>query len=636
MIIKGGKDGYAKMKKSMKTFWQKKLESLPTQSGVYIFRNKNKEPIYVGKAVSLRARVRNYFADPVTLAPRTRAMVENAVDLDYIVTGSELEALILESNLIKQYRPKYNVRIKDDKRYPWLKFTYGDDFPRLTVVRVPRKDGHRYFGPFPKAYSMRQTLKLIHSIFRLRACKLEIHEGLKACPRPCLEYDMKRCDAPCVGLVSREDYRKMCDHISLFLQGRMEDVIHSLQAKMETLSAEMRFEEAAAVRDQISAVRDIQEKQTIYTPDMADRDILGTQAYEDTAVVTVFVTRRGKLIGREKYRLDGTEETEPGEILSVFIRQHYTQPDMVPHEIWMPVEIPDAQSLSEWLSGMKGRKVELLVPKIGDKRRMVQMAEENAQFHLQQELVKKNPALGKMPQGLFELQSVLGLEKLPQRMEAYDISNISGTDSVGSMVVFKNGYPSKSDYRKFKIKTVEGINDFASMKEIVSRRMKYLLPDQKGLPESRGMDQCPDIVLIDGGAGQLHAALEGIRETLGKDKSLPFFIFGLAKRWEEIILPGGKEPILLPLESKALHLLQSIRDEAHRFAITYHRHLRGKKLSGSVLDELAGIGEKRKLMLLRRYGSVEELKSASLAELKDIPGLGEKLAEELYEFLQKL
>lgn len=620
----------------MKTYWQNKLESLPTQSGVYIFRNKSKDPIYVGKAVNLRARVRNYFADPATLIPRTRAMVENAVDLDYIVTGSELEALILESNLIKQYRPKYNVRIKDDKRYPWLKLTYGDDFPRITVVRQPRKDGHRYFGPFPKSYSMRQTLKLIHSIFRLRACKLVINEGEKACPRPCLEYDMKRCDAPCVGLISQDDYRKICDHIALFLQGRMEDVIKGLQSRMEILSGEMRFEEAAAVRDQMKAVRDIQEKQSIYTPDMADQDILGTQSYGDTAVVAVFITRRGKLIGREKYRLDGTEETSPGEILSVFIRQHYTQPDLVPHEIWLPLEIPEAPALSEWLTGMKGRKVELLVPKIGDKRRMVLMAEENAQFHLQQELVKKNPALGKMPQGLFELQSVLGLEKLPLRMEAYDISNISGTDAVGSMVVFKNGYPSKSDYRKFKIKSVEGINDFASMKEIVGRRMKYLLPDRGGMPEARGMDQCPDVILIDGGVGQLHSALEAIRETLGEDKPLPFFIFGLAKRWEEIVLPGKKETLLLPLESKALHILQSIRDEAHRFAITYHRQLRGKKLSGSVLDELPGIGDKRKMMLLRRYGSVEELKSASLAELKDIPGLGSRLAEELYDFLRKI
>jgi len=619
--------------------WQQKLQELPTRSGVYIFRNRQKEPIYVGKAVSLRNRVRNYFQDPATLAPRTRAMVSHADDLDYIVTASELEALILESNLIKQYRPKYNVRIKDDKRYPWIKFTYGDDFPKLVVVRVPYKDGHKYFGPFPKSYSMRKTLKLIHSIFRIRTCNLDIIDGKRAAPRPCLEYDLGRCDAPCTLYISREDYRKICDQVCLFLQGRMEDVVKQLTEKMEHLSEIMHFEEAAVVRDQIHAVCDVHEKQTVYTTDLANHDMMAVKSYADTGVVSVFMTRNGKLIGREKYRMDGAEDCTGAELLAQFILQHYTQPDMVPREIWLP-EVPEDQvALEEWLTGMKGRKVDILVPKVGEKHRMMKLVEENAEYHLQHELTMKNPLLGKVPPGLFELQQVLGLDHLPKRIEAFDISNISGTDTVASMVVFKNGSPSRKDYRKFKVKTVEGPNDFASMKEIVGRRIKYLLPpgQRPDLVEkdNKGMDEMPDIILIDGGKGQLGAALEAIHATLGKSK-LPFVIFGLAKRWEEIWLPQNPKPLLLPMESKGLHLLQSIRDEAHRFAITYHRQLRGNRMTGSILDEVPGIGTKRRAMLLQRYGSILEMKNASLKELEDIPGLGKDLAGKLYQFLKNI
>ena len=624
----------------MKSVLRDKLDGLPICSGVYIFRNAKNEPIYVGKANSLRSRVRSYFADPAVLTPKTAAMMEQARDLDYIVTHSELEALILESNLIKQYKPRYNVRIKDDKRYPWIKFTYGEDFPRLLVVRQPRRDGHKYFGPYPRSSSMRQTLKLIHSIYRVRNCKLDIHAGVMAIDRPCLEYDMKRCDAPCVGYIDKGEYRAICDQVTMLLQGRnvtgaMDTLAREIRIKMEQLSGDQRYEEAAILRDQLNAITEIQEKQSMYTPDLAEHDILGIKSFEDTAVVSVFVTRMGKLVGREKYRLDGTEDVPLAEMLEMYIEQHYNQPDLVPREIWIPVPIENQSELESMLSEMKGRKVDIIIPQIGEKHRLVEMVQQNAEFHLQQELVKVNPLLGKVPPGVFELQNILDLSKLPMRIEAYDISNISGTDAVGSMVVFKNGSPAKSDYRKFKIKTVEGSNDFAMMQEIITRRMRYLVPELSGdLPNDRSMQEIPDVVLIDGGLGQLNAAREGIHRLLS-GKPIPFTIFGLAKRLEEIILPNHHTPILLPKDSKALHVLQAIRDEAHRFAITYHRQLRSKKISHSLLDEISGVGEKRKLMLLRRYGSIEKLKSVSLEELQGVPGLGQALAEQIYAFLHK-
>ncbi|MFB3896656.1 MAG: excinuclease ABC subunit UvrC, partial [bacterium] len=448
------------------------INRIPSQPGVYIFKGKRNEPIYVGKAISLKSRVRSYFQDKSGLLPKTALMVESAEDLEYIVTKNELEALVLEQNLIKQFRPKYNIRIKDDKRYPWLRFTYGEDFPRLLVVRLPKRDKDKYYGPFPHSSSMRQTIKLLRTFFPIRNCKLNIIEGKKAIPRPCLEYYLKRCVAPCVGYISKSEYLIICDQICLLLEGKQNEVESVLDRKMSQLSEATQFEEAAKIRDQIQAIKSVQLKQLMYTPDAAERDFIAIATRDDIAAAAVFVIRSGKLIGKEKYILEGVEGLSNPELYATFLKQHYQTAYQIPREIYLDAHPENEPELIEWLSQIKERgrfdlevkvntKIAFNVPERGEKRQLLNTVAENAKLFLMEELFIRQPELAKVSQSVLDLKSALDLPILPRYIEAFDISNIGGTDAVGSMVVFKNGNPAKSEYRKFKIKLVAGIDDYA-------------------------------------------------------------------------------------------------------------------------------------------------------------------------------
>jgi excinuclease ABC subunit C len=617
------------------------IDRIPANPGVYIFKGKRNEPIYVGKAISLKSRVRSYFQDKSGLLPKTALMVDTATDLEYILTKNELEALVLEQNLIKQFRPKYNIRIKDDKRYPWLRFTYSEDFPRLLVVRLPKRDKDKYYGPFPHSSSMRITIKLLRTFFPIRNCMLNIVEGKKAIPRPCLEYYLKRCGAPCVGYISKTDYRSICDQICLLLEGKHNEVELQLDQKMQGLSESTKFEEAAKIRDQINAIKSVQLKQLMYTPDAAERDFIAIATQNDITAVAVFVIRSGKLIGKEKYILEGVEGLSNAEIYADFLKQHYQTAYQVPKELYLFDHPEDELELIEWLSQIKERgrfdldsksssKISIEVPERGEKRKLLITVAENAKLYLMEEFFQRQPELAKVPQSVVDLKSALNLTEFPRVIEAFDISNIGGTDAVGSMVVFKNGKPAKSEYRKFRIKLVAGIDDYAMMQEIVSRRYSQILNPKSQIPNPKS----PDLILIDGGLGHLHAALDAINRVYSEHKkkfNIP--ILGLAKRLEEIYIPTQNEPIILSRDNKALLLLQRIRDEAHRFAITYHRQLRKKRISKSILDELPGIGNERKLALFHHFGSIEDLKRATLEELQHTPGIGKKLAIKLHKFI---
>ncbi|MDI6782797.1 MAG: excinuclease ABC subunit UvrC, partial [bacterium] len=581
--------------------WNKKIEYLPDNPGVYIFKGKRNEPIYVGKALSLKSRVRSYFQDKANLPPKTALMLESVTDLEYILVQNELESLVLEQNLIKQFRPKFNVRIKDDKRYPWLRFTYSEYFPRLYVVRLPKRDKDKYFGPFPYASSMRQTMKLLRTIFPIRNCKLNIVEGKKAINRPCLEEHLNRCGAPCVGYISKSAYRSLCDQVCLFLEGRHQEVVNQLDRKMEQLAESLKFEEAAKIRDQIDAIKSVQTKQLIYTPDAAERDFIAAASQDDIAAVAVFVIRGGKLIGKEKYILDGVQGLSNAELLATFMKQHYQTSYQIPREFFLPEHPEDEPELIEWLSQIKEKgkfeldkksssKISLVIPERGEKRKLLATVADNAKLFLLEEVSRRYPELAKIPQDVVALKSALDLPQLPRYIEAFDISNIGGTDAVGSMVVFRNGKPAKSEYRKFRIKLVHGIDDYAMMQEVVSRRYTRLLMQQSEVRSPKSEVQrlktkdlglrtalLPDLILIDGGLGHLHSASDAIKEVFQEHKTkFKIPIIGLAKRFEEIYIPTKNAPILLFKDNKALQLLQRIRDEAHRFALTYHRQLRGR------------------------------------------------------------
>jgi len=591
---------------------EERLKALPAKPGVYLMRDSRGEVLYVGKAVSLHNRLRSYFGSPSNLPPKTEAMMSQVSDFDFYVTDSEQEALILENNLIKKYHPHYNVLLKDDKSYPYLKIDLTDPWPRVYMTRRLERDGSRYLGPFASAHSLKRTLNLIKRLFPFRSCKKPI-EGTDS--RACLEYDIHRCIGPCTGKVSQQEYRQVIKQVILFLEGRQEEVVRRLRRNMEQASEKLEFEKAALLRDQLQAVEQVTQSQKVAGLGKGDQDIVALARAGDRAYVQVFFIRNGKLIGRDNFTLEGTQDEDLEQIMTSFIQQFYASASSVPRLILLQHPVLDKQLISDWLASLRGGPVELRVPQRGKKRALVEMVAENARQGLEQLQIKESPE--KLSAALTELQEVLQLPRLPQRIECYDISNIQGTLAVGSMVVFEKGRPKTAHYRRFRIKTVCGADDYAMLKEVLRRRFKRVMEGTWAV--------LPDLVLIDGGRGQLNAALEAMGET--GTSLVP--VASLAKEQEEVFLPDSPLPIQLPRSSPALQLLQRLRDEAHRFAINYYQRLHRGRSLGSVLDEVPGIGPRRKRALLRKFGSLVAIKEASVEELAALPGMSRRLAERI-------
>ena len=603
------------------------LRLLPAKPGVYIMRDGQGKVLYVGKARLLKNRVRSYFQEGRPLDPRIQAMVNQIDRFEFITTASEVEALALESNLIKEHHPRYNVRLRDDKQYPMLKVTWDEEYPRLLIVRRAKNDGARYFGPYTDNGAMRETLRLIRRLFPLRSCKRRI--GIEHVERPCLNHHIHRCMAPCVDAVTVKTYRELAARVCLFLEGNYGEILDDLENKMESASANLDFERAAAIRDQLADLRIVAERQKVVSMAGEDYDVLGMAGGAEGSLVQVFIVRQGKLIRREHYLLTAGAASAPSETLEAFAMQHYDENPRIPPLILSPYELEGGEALAKWLSGLRGRSVKISFPQRGEKKQLVLMAMENAALLLEQERVKRAYADERASRALRDLADALVLPAPPRRMEAFDISNISGEQAVASMAVFVGGMPAPAEYRKFRIKTVQGANDFAMLQEATGRRFRRGL---KEIEEGKkgGFADLPDLVLIDGGKGQLNAVLselEGIAV-------LPALI-GLAKENEEIYLPGRNEPLILPRDSEALYLVQRIRDEAHRFAVAFHRSVRDKSVRGSLLDRIKGIGPKRRKALLRQFGSIRRVMAASLDELLQVEGMTSEAAEALYTGLHR-
>ena len=544
-----------------------RLAGLPDKPGVYLMKDHNGRVIYVGKAVVLRHRVRSYFQSAALQTPKVQRLVNDVADLDWIVTGSELEALILECELIKKYRPQYNVRLKDDKRYPYIKVSYGEDYPRIYIVRQMLRDGGRYFGPFTSSQAVYQSLELLRRLFPYRTCNREMTGKDR---RPCLYYHIKRCLGPCIGAVDKEEYRDMIDRACLFLEGKQEKLLDDLKEQMRQAAESLHFERAAELRDQIAAITQIIERQRIVSGHLRDHDFIAFARDDGQACVQVFFVRGGKLIGREYFVLTGTQEESAEEVMSSFVKQFYDEAAYVPPEILVQNNLDELMVIQEWLRHKRGTKVLVKVPRRGHKREVMRMATENAVDTLARLRAEWEADTSKHTQALAELQEALGLPSPPGRIECYDISNTQGTASTGSMVVFVKGAPSKSDYRRFRIKSVQGADDYASLAEVIRRRFQRAR-DPDAAKSVDGKENrwaiMPDLVILDGGKGQLNAVRQ-VMEELGVSR-IP--TIALAKQQEEIFVPGRSAPILLPRDSQGLHLMQRIRDEAHRFALTYHR-----------------------------------------------------------------
>ena len=601
------------------------LATLPSKPGCYIMKNVGGTIIYVGKAISLKNRVRSYFHADASHDAKTRRLVREIADLEWIVVGSELEALILEMNLIKKHRPKYNIRLKDDKRYPYIKIHWADPFPKVTVTRQMVEDGSRYFGPYTSAWAVYQTLDVLRRIFPYLTCDRVI-TGTDL--RACLYYDMKRCIAPCIGAASQAQYRQMISDLMDFLSGQSEPITLRLQQQMEKAAEEMRFETAAVLRDRLKAIQSIMERQKIvFATDYADSDVLAMARSNGEACVQVFFIRGGKLIGREYFILEGTEDEANSEIMEQFVTQFYTEAATIPEQVMLPEEIEERKIISQWLRSKRGgEKVEIFVPKTGQSRELVQMATENATETLQALRAQWEADTHKQEQALTELQQALNLPTPPNRIECYDISNTQGTAIVGAMVVFTQGVPDKKLYRKFNIESVVGApDDFASMEEMLTRRFRRWRGAQQtdassplsapGSKPDASFSFLPDLIIIDGGKGQLGRAVNVLEkfELYGK---VP--VVGLAKQQEEIFFPHKSDSLMLPRHSQALYLVQRIRDEAHRYGITAHRKKRQKLGMASQLDSIPGIGPARRKALLKHFGSVDKIREASLEELKAV------------------
>ncbi len=597
------------------------IERLPTGPGVYLMRDAQGTVLYVGKAASLRHRVRSYFTSAQKLTPKIQRLVDRVADIDFYVTGSEQEALILELNLIKRHHPYFNVRLKDDKTFPYLKIEVNKEYPRVFVTRRLEQDGGRYFGPFASARSVRQTLRVIKGIFPFRYCTKPI-TGTDS--RACLEYHLGRCVGPCIGAATKEEYARVIKQVILFLEGKQERIVRELQDRMEKAAEALQFEKAALIRDQISAIQDVIEGQRIAAKVRGEQDVIAFIQDGDQACVQVFFIRNNKLTGRESFILQGTRQETPSQIMTSFIKQFYSSSPHVPPRLLLQYPVEEEAVVREWLEKRRGGRVVLQVPRRGSKKELVDIVAQNARESLVQMKIKQLATPRELEEALAELEKELNLPRPPGRIEGYDISDIQGLAAVGSMVVFEKGKPKPAHYRRFKIKTVAGADDYAMMQEVLKRRFKRLGSDATG--ETWAV--APDLVLIDGGKGQLNAALAAMKEA-GAD----FPVASIAKENEEIFLPGRSKPVVLPRTSPALRLLQRVRDEAHRFAIGYFQKVHKRETFISVFDNIEGIGLKRRRALLKHFGSIDRIKEASIEELAAVKGMTVKLARRLKEAL---
>ncbi len=600
------------------------LKQLPSSPGVYLMKDAEGNILYVGKAANLQHRVRSYFGAGQQLSLKLKRLVARVADLDFLVTTSEQEALILELNLIKRHRPYYNVRLKDDKTFPYLKIDLNEDWPRVHITRRLEENGGRYFGPFASARSVRQTLKVIKGIFPFRTCSRTI-TGTDS--RPCLEYHMNLCVGPCIGAASKEEYDEVIKQVILFLEGKQERVVQKLESKMKAAAEALDFEKAALLRDQIQAVNRVIEGQRIATTVSGEQDVIAFAGDKNQACVQVFFIRRSKLIGRESFVLEGTRAEEPRQIMTSFIKHFYASTPYIPPLLLLQYPVEDTTIIENWLQSKRGGKVHIQVPHRGTKKQLVRIVAENAERGLEQLKIKQLATPTALSAALTEIERELHLPHPPLRMEGYDISNIQGTAAVGSMVVFDEGKPKPSHYRRFRIKTVPGADDYAMLREVLKRRFKRL--KSKDATTSDTWAILPDLVLIDGGRGQLNTALSVMRE-IGAE-SIP--VASLAKENEEIFVPRKTKPVILPRSAPGLQLLQRLRDEAHRFALGYHHKIHKKQGFASVFDTIPGIGAKRKRALLRQFGSVRAIREAAIEELAATRSMNKSLAQKIKEYL---
>ena len=605
------------------------LKKLPVKPGVYLHKDKFGAVIYVGKAINLRSRVRSYFHKNVD-SIKTQRLRREIADIETITTESELEALLLENTLIKKYKPKYNIRLKDDKRYPYIKVHWADDFPKVTVTRRMTRDGSRYFGPYTSVWAVHQTLDMLRKIFPYLTCDRQItgQDG-----RACLYYDIKLCNGPCIGAVNRDEYRAMIQSLMDFLSGKSDHITKEIEAKMQTAAANLDFEKAAEYRDQLKAIHKVVAKQKVISAAHADQDVIAFAREKGDACVQIFFIRYGKLIGREYFMLDGTEGESDAEILSDFMTQFYDEAAHIPKEVLLPHEVAEAMVIEEWLKQKRSTKVTITVPRRGQKKELVQMAATNAQDTLTTLRQQWEADRSKHVQAMAELQEALDLPAPPARIECYDISHTQGAQTVASMVVFVQGAPRKGDYRRFNIQTV-GNDDYGAMKEALTRRFQRYKdaqagelhdPGQIGRPRKEtAWAILPDLLIVDGGKGQLAMAVEVLRE-FGLENEVP--LAGLAKREEELFVPGRPQPILLDRRSQGLYLVQRVRDEAHRFANEGHRKRRARVGTASILDTIPGVGPRRRKLLLERFGSLQGIRQAPMEEIAAVPGIPVSVAE---------
>ena len=611
---------------------EEELKKLPASPGVYLMHNDRDEIIYIGKAVSLKNRVRQYFQSSRNKTAKITQMVSHIAWFEYILTDSELEALVLECNLIKEHRPRYNTMLKDDKSYPYIKATVGEDFPRLLFSRDMKKDGKsRYFGPYTSAGAVKDTLELIHKLYKIRTCSRVLPRDIGK-ERPCLNYHIKQCSAPCQGYISKEDYRASFDQALDFLSGKYGPLIHSLEDKMQEASLVMEYERAIEYRELLNSVKQVAQKQKITSSSEEERDIIALDRDEQDAVVQVFFIREGKLIGRDHFHLRAAVEEEEGDILDSFVKQFYAGTPFIPRELWLQYPVADEKVISQWLTARKGQKVKLVVPQKGQKERLVELAARNAALVLGQDKERLKRDEQRTIGAVRQITGLMGIEGV-RRIEAYDISNTSGVESVGSMVVYEDGRPKRSDYRKFKIRTVQGPNDYASMREVLTRRFSHGLREMEELKDQEeelgSFTRFPDLIMMDGGRGQVNIALEVLGE-LGL--SIP--VCGMVKDDSHRTRGLYYENRELPIDrhSEGFRLITRIQDEAHRFAIEYHRSLRGKGQVHSLLDEIPGIGPTRRKALMRAFGDIESVREAGEEALAAVPGMNRASARSVYEF----
>ncbi len=612
----------------------KQIGNAPPLPGIYLFKDSNKKVIYVGKAGNLRNRLTSYTVSANSLEPKTQQLVKRIADFEFIVTESETEALILENNFIKKLQPRYNSRLKDDRTYPYIKITLNENFPQVIITRKLLDDGARYFGPYPSSSSVRKIMAVLKKLFPYRSCNREI-TGRDS--RACLEYHIKRCIAPCIGIASQEQYRSTINQVVMFMEGKTRAVVKELKTNMEQSSRKLEYERASIFRDQITAIKKITENQKVFSIRGNDQDVIGMSVDSVEAWIEIFFIRDGKLIGRDNFIMSLVNEDDPSAVITGFVKQYYHNATHIPPRIILQHNLQDSKSIKQWLEGKSGRRVDLRVPRRGPALGMLNMVVENAQSGFQQLKFKRLTNSSRLEQAIEDLQEKLSLPRPPKRIECYDISNTQGTNPVGSMVVFENGQAKPSLYRRFKIKTINGIDDYSMMQEVLRRRFdKISVANAHDRPvnmetdhtnSSQGWTNIPDLVLIDGGKGHLNAILEVFLD-MGIDY-VP--LASLAKGQEEIFLTDTQESIMLPRNSQSLFLVQRLRDEAHRFAITYHKHRRNKNGMKSILDSITGIGTKRKRLLLRKYGSVNAIIQANTEDIASIPGMTLSVAKKLKE-----